>query len=115
MKMVPVPDLYLGFRDAENYKRREEKETFNQIFLRTPELDRLCAPSTSFLIGEKGTGKTVYAIYAIYMSNVQYNNTIASLKYIRETEYRKFVALKEANHLTLSDYTSIWGRMPKVV
>lgn len=83
MKMVPVPDLYLGFRDAENYKRREEKETFNQIFLRTPELDRLCAPSTSFLIGEKGTGKTAYAIY---MSNVQYNNTIAWLKYIRETE-----------------------------
>ena len=103
--MKLVPELQLGFRDAENYRRRENREIFNQIFLRTPELDNLCSPSTFFLIGEKGTGKTAYAVY---LSNVGYKDTLASTKYIRETEYLKFVSLKKEKHLSLSDYVSIW-------
>jgi len=30
------------------------------------------------------------------------------LRYIRETEYQKFIALKREKHLGLSDYASIW-------
>ena len=103
--MKLVTDLELGFLDAENYRRRENREIFNQLFLRTPELDRLCEPSTFFLIGEKGTGKTAYAVY---LSNVGYKDTLASTKYIRETEYLKFVSLKKEKFLSLSDYVSIW-------
>jgi hypothetical protein len=103
--MIEVPVLQLGFRDAENYKRRENKELFNHIFIRTEALERLCEPSTFFLIGEKGTGKTAYAVY---LANNDYKNTVASLRYIRETEYQKFVEMKRARHLTLSDYTNIW-------
>src|ERR1039458_1290416 len=103
--MIALPDLQLGFRDAENYKRKENKELFNRIFVRTPELDRLCAPSTFFLVGEKGAGKTAYAIF---LANNNYQNIYASLRYIRETEYQKFVELKRSRNLTLSDYTNIW-------
>jgi hypothetical protein len=103
--MIAIPDLQLGFRDAENYKRKENKELFNRIFVRTNELDRVCAPSTFFLVGEKGTGKTAYAIF---LANNNYQNIFASLRYIRETEYQKFVELKRSRHLTLSDYTNIW-------
>lgn len=103
--MKTIPDLFLGFNDAENYKRRENREFFNQIFVRTTTLTRLCEPSTYFLIGEKGTGKTAYAVY---MANNNYNNHVTSLRYIRETEYQKFVQLKKAKGLTLSDYTRIW-------
>lgn len=78
--MKIVPDLYLGFRDAENYKRRENKKIFNNIFFRANKLDHLCGPSSFFLIGEKGTGKTAYAVY---LENSDYKNTIASLRYIR--------------------------------
>ncbi len=78
---------------------------FNQIFLRTPDLEKLCESRNYFLIGEKGTGKTAYAVY---LSNTGYKNNLSSIKYLRETEYRKFVALKKAKHLTLSDYTNIW-------
>lgn len=103
--MLSIPDLNLGFRDAENYKRRENKELLNRVFVRTPALDQLCDPSTYFLVGEKGAGKTAYAVY---LENNNYRDTCASLRYIRETEYAKFVEMKQARHLTLSDYTNIW-------
>ncbi len=103
--MKKIAELRLGYKDAENYKRRENKEMFNQIFLRTHHLEKLCQPHNYFLIGEKGTGKTAYAVY---LSNTGYQNHISSIKYLRETEYSKFVALKKAKQLTLSDYTNIW-------
>ncbi len=89
--MKNVSDLDLGFRDAENYRRKENKKLFNQIFLRTAELERLCEPNIYFLIGEKGTGKTAYAVY---FSNESFRNNISTLRYIRETDYEKFMSLK---------------------
>ena len=103
--MIPISQLHLGQLDAENYKRRENKELFNRLFVRTSALDALCEPGTFFLIGEKGAGKTAYAVY---LENNSYMNISASLRYIRETDYAKFVELKRARHLTLSDYTNIW-------
>lgn len=103
--MLKIEDLNLGFSDAENYKRRENKELLNHLFLRTPSLEKLCSPSTTFLVGEKGTGKTAYAVY---MSNSSYGGNFSSLRYIRETEYQKFITLKNEKHLDLSDYSSIW-------
>lgn len=98
-------DLTLGFPDAENYKRREFKELFNKVFVRDEFLDKICEPAISFLIGEKGTGKTAYSVYL--QNNVHKNNK-CNIKYIRETEYQKFVAMKSEKHLDLSDYTNIW-------
>lgn len=103
--MKSILDLQLGFSDAENYKRRENKDLLNRVFIRNQHLDKLCEPAISFLVGEKGTGKTAYAVF---LSNNDYKNTQASIRYIRETEYQKFIALKREKHLGLSDYTSIW-------
>ncbi|MFX0199463.1 MAG: P-loop ATPase, Sll1717 family [Candidatus Hodarchaeota archaeon] len=103
--MKTIPELALGYADAENYKKRENKKMFSRIFLRTPELDRLCEQDVYFLIGEKGTGKTAYAVF---LSNMDYKDNVAAIRYIRETEYKKFVFLKKEKHLSLSDYTSIW-------
>lgn len=103
--MKPIKELNLGFRDAESYKKKENKQLLNKIFLRTHKLDELADSNKYFLIGEKGTGKTAYAVY---YSNNNYKNTNSSIKYIRETEYKKFVELKNKNHLTLTDYTNIW-------
>jgi len=103
--MLKIIDLPLGFSDAENYKRRENKELLTRIFVRSPSLEQICMPGTSFLIGEKGTGKTAYAVY---IANTAYRDQIATVRYIRETEYQKFITLKRDNHLDLSDYTNIW-------
>lgn len=103
--MKKINKLNLGFTDAENYKRRENKDLFNKIFIRNKYLDELCDPAVNFIVGEKGTGKTAYAVY---LANSNYKQTIASIRYIRETEYRKFISLKKEKQLDLSDYTNIW-------
>ncbi len=103
MKMIS--ELNLGFADAENYRRKENKELFNSIFVKNEFLDNLLRENTFFLIGEKGTGKTAYAVY---LSNNDYKDTISDLKYIRETDYDKFVTLKREKHLQLTHYESIW-------
>jgi hypothetical protein len=104
-KLKSVLDLELGFNDAENYKRRENKQFLNEVFVRNEYLEKLCSPAVSFLVGEKGTGKTAYAVY---LANNNYKENRANIRYIRETEYDKFIRLKQEKHLDLSDYTSIW-------
>lgn len=110
--MLAISDLDLGFSDAENYRHRESKTLFNQLFIRTAYIDELCKRNIYFLIGDKGMGKTAHAIF---MSNSPYykaNSAEApfnsSLNFIRETEYEKFVQMKKQHHLQLSDYSSIW-------
>ena len=47
--MKAVNDLELGFSDAENYRRRENKSLLNRVFIRNHNLDRLCDPAISFV------------------------------------------------------------------
>ncbi|MCX6257988.1 MAG: funZ protein [Bacteroidia bacterium] len=103
--MKKISELNLGFIDAENYQGLENKELFNRIFVKNKYLDRIFLPHNYFLIGDKGTGKTAYAIF---LTNNHYNNTKSDTKFIRETDYEKFITLKREKHLQLSDYTSIW-------
>lgn len=103
--MKKIKELDLGFSDAVNYLRKENKELFNSIFIKNFYLDRLLKPTCYFLVGEKGTGKTAYSVF---MANNVYKNNKSILKYIIETDYQKFITLKKNNHLELSDYVSIW-------
>lgn len=103
--MKTINQLALGFNDAENYKKRENKDLFNKIFVKNFFLENLLDSNKYFLIGEKGTGKTAYAVF---LTNNYYKNNICKLNYIRETDYKKFVTLKRNKHLELSDYTNIW-------
>lgn len=103
--MKSIAKLNLGFSDAKNYKRKENKALFNTIFFRNSYLDDLLDLSRFFLIGEKGTGKTAYAVF---LSNNDYKNTVSQIKYIREMDYQQFIYLKRDKHLQLSDYTNIW-------
>lgn len=103
--MKKVCELSLGYSDAENYQKRENKELFNQIFVKDYSLDKLLFPNTYFLIGEKGTGKTAYSVF---LANNEYRQTKSQIKFIRETDYQKFVSMKREKHLQLSDYSSIW-------
>ena len=103
--MKRFTDLNLGFTDAVNYNRKENKELFNKFFIKSPQLDELLKGNIYYLIGEKGTGKTAFAVF---LSNNNYRGCTGSINFISETEYEKFILLREEHHLTLSDYTSIW-------
>ena len=103
--MKNYKDISLGYIDAVNYRKRENKELFNKIFVKDTFLDQICRGDIYFLIGEKGTGKTAYSIY---LTNNGYLNNVASTRFVRETEYIKFMKMKNANQLDLSDFVSIW-------
>jgi len=103
--MKKIIELKYSFPDAENYRRREFKEVFNKNFVADHYITEILKPEVSFLMGEKGAGKTAYAVY---LSNNRVENNVCDLKFIRETEYQKFVSLKKEKHLDLSDYTNIW-------
>lgn len=105
MNFEPLANITFGFSDAENYRRRENKDLFNRIFLRTDALEKLKRQNSYFLVGEKGTGKTAYAVY---MSNSPTEQTHSIHKFIRETDYLKFISLKRKLDLSLSEYTDIW-------
>lgn len=66
----PFNEIELGFSDAENYLN-DHKEMFKTIFINR-ELNSLMKRSITYLIGEKGTGKTAYAVY---FENNDYKNT----------------------------------------
>ena len=103
--MKSIQELDFGFTDAVNYNRKENKDLFNKIFVRGNYLDKLCDSNVYFLMGEKGTGKTAYAVY---LSNNNYKNILASNKFVSDTDYLKFIQLKRDKHLSLSDFTSVW-------
>lgn len=100
-----IQELNLGFSDAQNYTQRKNKSMLTSVFVKNSYLDDLIKPSSYFLIGEKGTGKTAYAVY---LSANEYQGGRSVLKYIRGTDYEKFYELKKSNQIKISDYTDIW-------
>ena len=81
--MRTIKELNLGFLDAQNYTQRAHKEMLNNVFVKNEFLDKLLEPTVYYLIGEKGTGKTAYAAF---LSNNEYKNHKATLKYIFGTD-----------------------------
>lgn len=104
--MKKIGDLMLGFGDAESYLKRGNKDFFNYAFVQNRYLDLLLDPNRYFLIGEKGTGKTAYS--AFLANNRTFQGNVSVLKFVRETEYVKFIKLKQSHNLDLSDYSDIW-------
>lgn len=104
-QMKTIGELNLGFSDAQNYTQRANKVLFNNIFVKNKFLDKLLYPSTYFLIGEKGTGKTAYSVF---LSNNNYKENKTIVSFISATDYEKFYSLKKGKKLELTDYVGIW-------
>ncbi len=93
------------FNDAVNYKSRGEKEFFNRLFLRTDDLQKILSPSVYYLMGEKGAGKTAYATF---IENNKLDACNSKTITLTETQYKRFIALKNNGKLNYSDYGNIW-------
>lgn len=59
-------------------------------------------------MGEKGSGKTAYAIY---MQNNKYKDHFCHVTTMTETQYHRFIQLKKNGKLDYSDYANIWRSM----
>lgn len=105
LRWKSIQDLPEPFNDALNYKTRAQKELFNKLFLRTDELRRCLSPSIYYLMGEKGAGKTAYAVY---LQNNNVDEFRCQVTTMTETQYARFIQLKKQGKLAYSDYANIW-------
>ncbi|MDP3669191.1 MAG: hypothetical protein Q8R69_05835 [Telluria sp.] len=103
-----ISHLKEPFNDAINYKSKGDKEFFSSIFLKTDDLKNCLAPSNYYLIGEKGTGKTAYAIF---LENNTVDDNRCKLTTMTETQYKRFIELKRQGKLSYSDFANIWRSM----
>lgn len=103
-----ISNLKEPMNDAYNYKGRHHKEFFSKIFLHTDELKKCLNPDIYFIIGEKGSGKTAYAVY---LENNPDKSNVSKLTSMTETQYKRFINLKQQSKLNFSDYANIWRSM----
>lgn len=103
--MKKFTELNVGFANAENYRRRANKDLLSRYFVRDHYLEKLLDPNVYFLVGEKGTGKTAYSTY---LRNNKYRGKNGFTYDVRQTEYQKFLELKRLGHLPLSQYSEVW-------
>lgn len=104
--MKNLSELDFGYGDAANYRNsRKYREFFSTVFVRDEKLDRLMREDTYFLIGDKGTGKTAYAVF---LENYEYNNTKSKVVNLEATDYKVFMNLRKLGFLQLSDYSRVW-------
>ncbi|MCV9941212.1 hypothetical protein OIU35_33125 [Boseaceae bacterium BT-24-1] len=103
--MLSVPQLNLGSVDAINYKTRDQKEFFSKILYREEYLEQILLRNKYFLIGEKGTGKTSYAVF---LNNSDYSETLSRIVTLTQTDYRRFVSLIEQKKITNFSYVDVW-------
>lgn len=103
--MIPFTEINVGFANAENYRKRENKELLTKFFVRDDFLEKLLDHNVYFLVGEKGTGKTAYSTF---LRNNNYRGRKAFTFDVRQTEYRKLLELKRGGYLPLSQYSELW-------
>jgi len=105
VKLLSVPSINLGAIDAVSYKTREEKEFISKILYKEKYLDEILEPKKYFVIGEKGTGKTSYAVF---LNNNDYDGNISRITALSATDYRRFLELKKVGKFDISSYVDIW-------
>jgi hypothetical protein len=104
--MKSIKDLDFGYGDAASYRNsRRYRDFFSEVFVRDEKLEQLMRDDTYFLIGDKGTGKTAYAVF---LENNLYKNTKSLIVNMESTDYRIFLTLRKLGFLQLSDYVRTW-------
>lgn len=103
--MLSVAELNLGSIDAVNYKTKSEREFFSKIIYKENYLSDILERKKYFLIGEKGTGKSSYAVF---LHNSEYQSTLSRAVSLSQTDYRRFISLQEMGKFNISSYVDIW-------
>ena len=104
--MKKIGELDFGYGDAASYRNsRRYQDFFSKVFVKDEKLDQLMRDDSYFLIGDKGTGKTAYAVY---LENNTYQNTKSRIVNMESTDYRIFQSLRNMGFLQLSDYARTW-------
>lgn len=108
--MKPISELQQIKGDAYEYYNTSSQQDslFEKIFLVDEIMDEIKSPDKYFVIGEKGSGKTAYAVY---LSNHPSADLKSKIKLVENTVYDKFVTMKQNKSLDMSTYKDIWVNM----
>ena len=97
-------NIKLPFEAADSYYNQNTRDTIDQfIYLEESWFKKLFEPTTFYLLGPKGSGKT---LYAAYMCTKKRNNTISKQYRISVDDYGKLIEMKKNKHLQYTDYTT---------
>ena len=99
-------DIALPTESADVYymnKRKKLVDTF--IYIDPDWYNQIFDPNTFYILGPKGSGKTLYAAYIC--AEIR-NNTVSRSHTIDVGDYGKLIAMKTSNHLNFTDYLTMW-------
>lgn len=99
-------DIIMPTESADGYyMNRQKSKVENFIYIDEAWYSKLLDPNTFYILGPKGSGKT---LYAAYMCAEMRNNTISRSHTIDVGDYGKLIAMKVTNHLNFTDYLTMW-------
>ncbi len=99
-------DLELPKESADNYYQRQTKTHIDEfIYIDNDWYNRLFEISTYYILGPKGSGKTLYAAYMC--ANIR-NDTISKAYTIDVADYGKLIRMKTSQHLDFTEYLTMW-------
>lgn len=98
-------ELDFPFDEAENYLLPNYKEHFNKMFYKDNNYDKLLQPTTYYLIGAKGSGKTAYSAY---FCNNNFHNIKSKRFEISVDDYCKIIQMKNEGKLNYTHYVTLW-------
>lgn len=99
-------DLELPKESADGYYMNKNRNRVSEfIFLDRDWYRKLLDPNTFFILGPKGSGKT---LYAAYMCAGIRENTISKSHTIDVSDYGKLISMKTGNHLNFTEYLTMW-------
>lgn len=99
-------ELTLPKESADSYYMKKTQHLVDDFIYIDPDwFERLFDPTTFYILGPKGSGKT---LYAAYMCADERRNTLSRCHTISVDDYGKIIAMKESKHLAFTDYTTVW-------
>ncbi|MGM9601123.1 MAG: P-loop ATPase, Sll1717 family [Faecousia sp.] len=99
-------DILLPTESADSYYMTKQKNLVDNFIYIEPEwYSKLFETNTFYILGSKGSGKT---LYAAYMCAEVRENTVSRSHTIDVGDYGKLIAMKTANHLNFTDYLTMW-------
>ena len=106
-KFKKVSELRTLSTNADDFNEARDKldeKLFDRVFLKDEFYELISNQNTYFIVGEKGSGKTAYAVY--YCNNKR--KGIAELNRVPSQMYYKFISLKQRGQLDNTPYHEIW-------
>ena len=99
-------DIVMPAESADSYYMNRQKSKVNDfIYIDEEWYSKLLDSNTFYILGPKGSGKT---LYAAYMCAEKRGDIVSRSHTIDVGDYGKLIAMKVANQLNFTDYLTMW-------